>query len=180
MATNEINLLKRNTQAIGAMHDLEDKLRLAAWWSLVALFAAGILIGTAYMVLNARTSALENRNAGFARQINAQSIKEGILVSLLGRTQVAGKAVHAARPWGNLFPLLNTVSSEEYYRALTVDEAGKVSVQMKLDSVDQAVEIVNTMIDLNADQDLRFPYLQAFTIQDDGTINMGMTFVPNF
>lgn len=178
MASTEINLLKKSTASFGVTPELEEKVRLAAWWGLVGLLASGIIIGTIFLVLSSRVRNLETTNAQLAQQINAQSVKEGILLSLVQRTKVAGNALKAARPWGNLFPLLEVIAHDSNYRTLVIDEAGKVRLNFHIDNIDTAAEIVEHIIDLNSQGSLKAPQLLSFVVEEDGTVNMGVLFVP--
>ena len=179
MNTREINLLK-NAGATGSVFpELETKLRVAAWWSLVGLLAFGIVLGTAYVVLNAQVAKMQDEKVRLTQSINAQSVKEGLLLSLEQRADLAGKALTAARPWGNLFPLLTQIGQASEFVSINVDEVGKVNVMFKLASVDDAVRVVSNIISLAQSQSLRLPQLLSFTVQNDATVAMGVSFVPN-
>jgi len=179
MANTEINLLHRRVgpDEEGLAH-LESSLKIAAWWSLIALLGIGIIVGTIFVVLSTRIQQLERGKAQLIQQINAQSVKEGILLSLKQRTIIAGKALDAARPWGNLFPMLTQITDSANYRSLTIDDAGKVSVQLTLTSVDDAVIAVSNIIALTQQGTVKLPQMLVFTASDDGSVQMGMSFVP--
>jgi|GEM_PF-704502 len=179
MTNTDINLLKRSAASYGGIpHIVEDTVRLIAWWSLVAFFAVSIITGTAYLIVSSNIRSLEASNADLVRQINAQSIKEGIVLSLLQRSEIAGNALRAARPWGNLFPLLERITYQGYYQSLTVSESGKVEITYAVDSVNTAAMIVDTIIDLNTQNALKTPQLVSFIVEDDGKVSMGVSFVP--
>ena len=178
MSTAEINLLKRDGGSLRTLTDLEDKLHLISWWSLVALFACGIILGTAFFYLNARSDQLQAQNAQLGRQIDAQLVKEGILVSLRERSDVAKRALDAARPWGHLFPILSNIAQPLQLKSVSIDESARVSLVMILGSVDDAVTVVSNVITLSSQHSLRLPQLVSFVIKDDGTVQMGVSFIP--
>jgi hypothetical protein len=178
MSSAEINLLKRDVSSSRSFSLLEDRLRIAAWWSLVALFATGIVIGTLFFYLNSRSEQLNQQNTQLGQQINTQLVKEGILASLKSRADIARKALDVARPWGNLFPILTQIASQNQLLSLTVDETARVNIVLKLGSVDDAVNIVDNVIALAGQNTLHSPQLLSFTIKDDGSVQMGLSFVP--
>lgn len=178
MSNEDINLLKRDFTSGGVIAAIENKLRIAAWWSIISLLASGIIIGTLYVVLTSRAGLLEEDVKTTAQRINAQSVKEGILLSLIQRTDIAKKALDAARPWGNLFGILTRMAAPTQLHTLTIDEAGKVNVMFVLSSVDDAVTIVSNVIALTQQQILHNPQLVSFVIQPDGKVQMSLSFVP--
>lgn len=178
MSNTEINLLKRDAHTNEFLLSFEENLRVAAWWSLIGLLGVGIIIGTFFVVLSARAHRLEQDSARLGQQINAQLVKEGILLSLKQRTVIAGKALDAARPWGNLFPLLAQITGPSDLRMLSVDEAGKVSVTIKVYSIDDAATIVANIIALTEQGSLRLPQLLSFSVHETGEVQMGVLFVP--
>lgn len=113
------------------------------------------------------------------RQINQQSDKEGILLSLKDRTGIAAKALAAGRPWGDLFPLLTSISGSGF-TSVSADEAGKVTAELNVGSVEQAAEIVTTIQNLAQDRALRSPQLSSFVIAESGVIRLSLTFIPIF
>ncbi len=178
MSTSEINLLKRSGNTLRTLTDLEDKLRVIAWWSLVALLAAGIILGTAFFYLSSRSDQLQSQSAQLGRQIDAQLVKEGILTSLKQRADVAKNALDAARPWGNLFPILSMIALPTQLKSISIDESAHVRLTMILGSVDDAVTVVTNMIALSGQHTIRAPQLISFVIKADGTVQMGVSFIP--
>lgn len=170
--------MKRDVSSSRTFAELEDKLRLAAWWALIALFVAGIAIGTSYIYLTSRTDQLNATNADLGRQIDAQQVKEGILSSLKARTDIAKKALDAARPWGNMFPILTSIALPTQLKSISIDETAHVSLVLLLGSVDDAVTIVTNVISLAGQHVVRQPQLLTFVIKADGTVQMGISFIP--
>jgi len=175
----EINLLTRDLGSARGLPELEEKLQIGAWWSLVALLGSGIVIGALFFFLQAKSDQSNTYNRVLRQQIDAQLVKEGILVSLKERANIAGKALAADRPWGNLFPILNAITQVININTLTIDETGKVSIQLKLGSVDEAVTVVTNMLSLANQHTVRSPQLLSFAIKDDGAVQMGMSFIPS-
>lgn len=157
---------------------IEVKLRTVAWWVLVGLFGIGLIIGSLYLYFNAGIHQLENEQTQLSRQIDAQSVKEGILMTLKERAGIAEKALGAARRWGNLFPILGQMAQPTGLNSLSVDEAGRVSLLLRLASVDEAVIVVSNTINLSDQKIVRIPQLLSFSVQQDGSVQMGLSFVP--
>lgn len=178
MSTLEINLLKRDAGSARAFSDLEQKFQIGAWWSLIGLLACGIIIGTTFFILQATSTRSISQNDRLRKQIDSQLLKEGILLSLKERTIIAGKALDADRPWGNLFPILSNLALQENIKSLSVDETGKVNLNLLFGSIDDAIVLVNNAVTLVDGLSIHSPQLVSFALREDGSVQLGLSFVP--
>lgn len=178
MTNTEINLIKRDVVSMQSFTGIEEKLRIIAWWFLVGLFGVGLIIGSLFLYLNAGIHQLENEETQLSRQIDAQSVKEVMLITLKERVGIAEKALAAARRWGNLFPILANLAQPVQLNSLSVEETGRVSLILKLASVDEAVTVVTNTINLSDQKIVRTPQLLSFFVKQDGSVQMGLSFVP--
>lgn len=177
---NDINLLQRKASAFKHFSDLERKLRIASVWLLGGLFVGGLLIGAALLVLRGRVRSLEAEKIALMRDINAQKTKEGLLLSLKDRVGIAAKALDAAKPWGKLFPLLNTIAPNGGFVSLSIEESGRVNAEMEAFSIDDAVVYVANLMRLFEDRKIRSPQLLSFALLETGRIQMSVSFYPTF
>jgi hypothetical protein len=178
MSNEEINLLKRDFSSVGVTAEMENKMRAVAWWSLIALFVVGIILTSVYFLLSSRVNQLQGDIKNVSIQINAESVKEGILLSLKERSDVAKKALDAARPWGNLFPLLTRMAQSTQLHSLTIDESGKVSLLLMLPSIDDAVSVVTNIILMTQEKVLRSPQIISLIVQQDSMVQLNVSFTP--
>ncbi len=174
-----INLLQQKLGPTREVAELEDKLRVAAVWALGAMVLCGVAIGSTYAYFSSSLASLQAEKARVARLINEQSNKEGILLSLKDRTGIAAKALDAAKPWGDLFPLLTQISGGGY-KNVSVDEIGRVNAELSANSIDDAVNVVSNVLALADDRVIRSPKLNMFLIGDEGQIRYVISFVPVF
>ncbi|MEK7532915.1 MAG: hypothetical protein AAB542_00615 [Patescibacteria group bacterium] len=178
MSNSEINLIKKDASSFRKLAFLEEKLRIATGWFLGLLFVAGLTIGISFLVMSSRMKTLESRKIELTKQINLQTVKEGILLSLKERTGIAGKALDAAKPWGKLFTLLGLIASEANYNALSIEESGRVTANIYLGSIDEAVVVVSNTISLADEKMLRSPQLISFVFKEDGIVQLSLSFHP--
>ena len=103
MSNSEINLIKKDASSFRKLAFLEEKLRIATGWFLGLLFVAGLTIGISFLVMSSRMKTLESRKIELTKQINLQTVKEGILLSQgtdrhcresVGCCQTMGQAVY--------------------------------------------------------------------------------------
>lgn len=177
---SDINLLQRKAGAFEQFSELERKLRVVSVWLLSGLFLGGLIIGVTFLVLSGRIRSLEMEKVTLARDINAQTTKEGLLLSLKDRVGVAAKALDAAKPWGKLFPILNEIAPNGGFLSLTIEESGRVSADMEAFSVDDAVLYVANLMLLFEDRKIRSPQLLSFALLETGRIHMSVSFYPTF
>lgn len=180
MSDTQINLIKRDVSSMGQWSKLEDGLRVASLWFLGGLFAAGLVTGAAFFYLRAQTEALEEQKIRTVREINTQSGKEGLLLSLKDRIGIASKALDAAKPWGKVFTLLRDIAYEEAFSSVSVDENGRVSTALELASVDETVTVVTNIMALAGERALRTPQMISFALRDDGRVALTVSFFPVF
>lgn len=180
MSNSDINLIRKDVSSSRKLSVLEEKLRLAAIWLLGGVFIIGLGIGAVYLYINLRVRSLEARKVSLAQQINLQTAKEGILLSLKERTAVAGRALEAAKPWGKMFTVLQEIAAEEQYNSLTVDDTGRVTTTLFLGSIDESVSVVLNLVRLVDERMLRTPQLLSFSFKEDTTVQMSISFYPVF
>lgn len=165
---------------MGQLSKLENGLRMASLWFLGGLFVAGLTIGAAFLYLRAQTESLEEQKIGIVRDINTQSGKEGLLLSLKDRIGIAGKALDAAKPWGKVFTVLGDIAYEEAFNSVSVDETGRVSTALELASIDETVDVVTNIMALAGERALRTPQMISFALRDDGRVQLTVSFFPAF
>lgn len=177
MSASDINLLK-STDANRAISILDGKLRQVAFWSIGIMFGVGVLLGSAYFFVSYRTQVLNSAKVQVVSQIQAQSVKEGILLSLKQRISIVNKALKVAVPWGNLFPLLSSIAPLSTFNGVTIGENGKVVTSLVLPNVDSAVLVVQNVIAAHDAGSLRNAQMDSFSIGEDSTVQMALSFTP--
>ncbi len=181
MAQSEINLIKStSTGPLGILGTYEKKIRQIAWIALLSLLGLGLVIGVSYIVINAQYRNLEERKAQVTQQLKAATVKEGIVISLKQRVEIAQKALDVARPWGELFPLLEDIGPIGYFVTLTVEESGRVNTVIEAPTIDDAVALVTSTLDLAQADVLRSPQLLSLSLRDSGIVQIGLSFIPIF
>lgn len=180
MSDAQINLIKRDVRSMGEFSRLEEVLRIAALWSLAGLFVAGLIIGGLFLILRSRTQQAEEAKVRIVREINTQSAKEGLLLSLKDRIGIAGKALDAAKPWGKLFAVLGEISNAGTFSSISIDETGRVNTALELVSLDDAVSVIGNLMVLSSEKALRTPQMLSFALKDDGAVQLSISFFPIF
>lgn len=165
---------------MGKFSQIEAILRKVASWYLGSLFVVGMIVGGLFFFIQARVTQTEARKVSLVREINAQSAKEGILVALKNRIGIAGKALDAAKPWGNLFTIMNGIADPESFTSISIDDTGRVSATLELFSVDDAVVVIANIMSLSIEKSLKTPQMLGFTFKDDGKVQLSISFFPIF
>ncbi|HLD25039.1 MAG TPA: hypothetical protein VJB96_03940 [Patescibacteria group bacterium] len=178
MSTLEINLIQGDAKRFAGITKIEENLSRLAWILLASVFVLGVGIGSAYMYASQSIAKLESTNVALSRDINAQSVKEGLLLSLVERTGIAQRALAAAKPWGKLFRVLPQVAPESSFRSVSIDETSLVTTTLELGSVDEAVTVVTNMMSLANEKELRSPQMLSFSLKEDESVQMTVSFHP--
>lgn len=165
---------------MGQFSRVEEILRIASLWSLAGLFMVGLIVGSAFLYLRAQTERIQAQRLTIAKEINTQSAKEGLLLSLKDRVGIANKALDAAKPWGEVFSVLSDIAYEEAFSTVSIDETGRVSTGLELASIDETVDVVTNIMALAGERALRTPQMLSFALRDDGHVQLTVSFYPIF
>lgn len=174
----EINLLDRSDPDGGKRASAEGVIRRIAWLSLAALFVSGIVTAGLFLFTRNAVVTLEGIKIQMLRDIQAQSVKEGLLLSLKERTAVASRALDAAKPWGKLFSILGGVAPGISFSSIAVNETGQVNASLELSTLDETFVVASHVMTLSAERKIRSPQMQSFTIREDGSIQLTLLFHP--
>ena len=180
MTDTQINLIKRDVGSMGQLSKLEDGLRMAALWFLGGLFVAGLAVGSTFFYLRAQTEKLEMQKLAVVKEINDQTKKEGLLLSLKDRIGIANKVLDAAKPWGKVFNVLGYIAYEGAFNSISVDDTGRVSTSLELGSIDETVDVITNIMALAGERSLRTPQMISFALRDDGRVQLTVSFFPIF
>lgn len=178
MTDRKINLIQQESSRLGRLHDVEERLRRLAWWSLGILFLVGVGIGATFLYTRRTLEQVERTKQTVTREINAQSIKEGLLLSLFERVGIASRALSAAKPWGKLFTILETVAPTGSLNSVSVDESTRVTSTLDLSTIDEGVYVATNLLSLFEDKLIRSPQMHSFSLREDGKIQMSISFQP--
>ena len=180
MSDRQINLIARNIGGLRQLTNIESTLRRVAWWALGIVFVASCTAAASYLYARVRVQQLDGVKARVIRDINAQSIKEGLMLSLKERTTIAGRALGAAKPWCTLFTTLASVAAEDVFRTISVEDTGRVTASVELPSVDEAVAMMAHIMTLAQERKLRSPQMISFAFRETGEVQITMSFHPIF
>lgn len=178
MVSSNINLIKIATGGARFV-SIERVLTRLMWISLGVVCIAGVSIGSVYIVVNSQQSKEDARKTALIDSIKEMATKEGILVSLKQRVAVASKSLDAARPYGNLFPLLDRIAPAEYFTSLSIDDVGRSTVTLVIPSVDEAVTTVANVIVQFDEKKIRSPQLLSFALKESGIVQLSLSFIAN-
>lgn len=178
MSLLQINLIRRDVGRLAGLVRIEDTLRRIAWVGLLSVFVFGLIIGAGYIYAMRTLEATELRAGRLSRDINAQSAKEGLLLSLVERTAIASRALESAKPWGKVFAVLSQVAPSDSYNSVSIDGSALATSTLELSSVDEAVVVVTNIMSLTEDRLLRSPQILSFSMRENGIIQMTVSFHP--
>lgn len=179
MAREEINLMKGSLDSRGRLGPLELMLTKLTWWALGGLFSSGLIIGVIYFLGLSKHQQLEAVKNQLHTLIKQDVMKEGLLVSLKQRSVIASKALEAAKPYGKLFPLLQTIAPQNYYTSLSIDDVGRSTVSLELPSVESAVSTIANVLRETEEKKLRNPQMMSFYLKETGIVQLTLSFIAN-
>lgn len=179
MAKEEINLMKGLSNSRERLGPLELILTKLTWWALGGLFGIGFIIGAVYFFGLSKQQQLEAVKKQLRTLIQQDMVKEGLLVSLKQRSVIASKALEAAKPYGKLFPLLQTIAPQNYYTSLSIDDVGRSTVSLELPSVESAVSTIANVLVQTEEKTLRNPQMMSFYLKETGIVHLSLSFIAN-
>ena len=177
-STGNINLLKTETTLPAAVQALQKQLRSVSIVVTGITVAVGLLVAATYGGIRLRHSLLTGNKGKLTQQINSQSQKEGIFLSLKARTDVVGNIMSVQKSWIPLLEALITVSLPPKLSSVIIDEEGKASIVIRAESLEEAASATSGLLRLNGERVVRLPQLVSLTLDKDGIVRLVFAFFP--
>lgn len=175
-----INLFKSESSISPQLEGIQEQLRVIGYGAIGIFLLVGLVVGVTFVVMQAQYQSLTNSKTQLIERINRESQKEGLLVSLKDRIKVVDKAIASQKPWSSLLDTILPLIPPPRLTNIGVDDEDRITITVRLPSIEESMNIVTTMLQLAIEQKIRNPQLTGFSFDKDGGVRMSLSFLPLF
>ena len=177
--STDINLLKAKTLLTPEMRAFEEQLRKASLIFLAVLFLTGIVFGIGYLVLRQKYEALFQKRQDAKTAIAGEIRKEGLLMSIKHRLALSKKVLDIQETWPPVFSLTARIMGGKN-TSFAIGEGRSISLSIATDSLSEAFAVVDQVVNEATAKTLINPILGNIQYEEDGTMQLSLTFTPTF
>lgn len=180
VTSNNINLLQSKAGLPPQIVALEKKLRLAGYFALAILIFLGVSTAISYFYLQNQKNTLTGEKTKLTRRIDEQKQKEGLLLSVRQRLATTDKILINQSPWAQTLEMAANIALPPKLNAIAIDEQNKTSLTLEADSLEETLEMVNTLINTAQQKRLQNPELVSLQLDKNGEVQITLSFIPVF
>lgn len=180
MKSSDINLLKAKTMLTPQLVAIEGQLRVASLALLLLLLSAGMFFGVGYVILRRQYEAVSRQKQLLMTAIQNELPKEGYWASVKDRIAVTGRIIEEQRLWQGVLDLIDRVTASGSRTSFTINEKDEVSLSITNSTLEDTLGVVNRMLAEVAAKTMANPILESIHYQQDGTVQVSLTFTPIF
>lgn len=177
-STRNINLIKSTTTEYPQLGRLSSLLTRLSIGSIVLLLVSGFTVSALFLFFESRIKDLTNQKEVLSAAIAQDSVKEGLLNSVKDRVAVIDKLSKEQKNVRSFFTILTQIFKTGQIVALSMDDLDNTVVNVHVDSIAEAAEIVDSLRKVVSATQARKPELVALTLGKDGGFLMSISYIP--
>ncbi len=177
---NSINLIPATIENTPEFVGVYELLRRISYGGLILFIASGLITGGVFAYLSARQTNLLTQKDSLTATINQYSIKEGLLLTAKQRVVVIDKIVAGQKDFSKLFGTVGNIVSSGQLVSLSLDDTNRVVLVAHVNSLTDAITVVDTLLKTAESHMLTRPELIAFSLSKDGGFDESLSFVYKF
>lgn len=182
MAANQhtINLIHTQANASPELDAIDASIRKATIIALIGFICVAVITASVYGLYYYRQSREEEEKAQLITRVNSLKNKEAYLLAIKDRTKTVEKALGNQKPWIQMLVLVNSFASPPTLSSITVDEQDKIALNIKTESMEEILQIVDAMkLNVQANK-IKNPQLVSFQMLKTGTFEIAISFYAIF
>lgn len=176
--TGTINLISTNIEYTPEFSGLYGTLRRISYGSLILFIVLGVIVGGIAAYLSARENNLTAQKDALTATMNQVSVKEGLLLTVRQRVSVIDKITLSQKQIAPLFTAIDNILSGGQLISLSLDEVGQTVLTAHVNTLENAISLVDSLLASSQSKALTKPALTSFTIAKDGGFDIAVSFVP--
>lgn len=177
--SSDINLLKAKTLLTPQIRAFGEQLRKASLIFLIVLFLTSMFFGVGYLVLRQKYEGLFQKRQDAKTAIAGEIRKEGLLLSIKDRLMLAKKVLDIQETWPPVFSLTARIMGNKN-TSFSIGEGRSIGLSITTDSLEEAFAVVDQVVNEVTAKTLINPILGNVQYEEDGTIQLSLTFTPTF
>jgi len=175
MASQNINLFQTKTlQPILTL--IERYARTTAIILLSIVFSGGLIVGIAYIVFGQQRDSMERKKQQLLTQVKSNVAKESMVILIRNRISVIDSIMGTQISYAPFITTTMKVIQSFPLTSFSMGDKNSMTISFKVFSIEEAMGIFTTVLDMEKRKEITNPVLQSFTLNEKG-IQIGLSYI---
>ncbi|MDO8451439.1 MAG: hypothetical protein Q7S76_01055 [bacterium] len=175
-SSSTINLLKIQEDVSPEYESWIGRLTLVGYILLGITILFGILVGLLFIVLGQRMRGLSDQKTRLTNQLERQEKTEVTLRAFKHRIGVVDRVLESQVDWSRILDLVGQIGPSATIVGLDIQDNEVVHATFSLDRIDQAVSVAQAFGGVALREEFNDPKIQNFTVSEDGSVELSISF----
>ena len=175
MASQNINLLQTKTTLQPILGMMEQYVRIASMIVLSILFSGGILVGIAFFVFGQKRDSMKVEKEQLLSQVKKDVATESLLVMIRSRIAVIDKIIGKQVSYAPFIDTTMKIIQSYPLSSFSLGEKNTVAITVKVASIEEAMNVLTTIMEMEQKKEIGDPILQSFSIGEE-KIQIGLSY----
>jgi hypothetical protein len=176
MTSQNINLFQTKTTFQPILAMAEKYAKLASTILLSVVFVSGILVTVAFFVFGRQRDAYILERDQLLVQIKKEVSKESLFIMIRNRLISIDAIMNSQISYAPFIDTTIKIIQSFPLTSFTLGEKNSVSITVKVSTLEEATNVLSTILDMERKKEITFPLLQSFSMNED-KIQIGLSFI---
>jgi hypothetical protein len=175
MASSDINLLQTKTESQSMIGLVGRYIRIVSVGIVSTVLIAGFLLGLTWYLMSAKRDGLLAEKKQVMAQIEQDKQKESLLMLVRDRLTSIGSIIDTQKSFAPYIDTTLTILKSYTLSSFGLGEKNTVNVTITVRSLDDAMEVLTTIMGMEANHMINHPILKTF-MMEGGKIQLGLAY----
>jgi len=175
MASQNINLLQTKTTLQPILGTIEQYVKIGSMIVLSVLFSGGILVGIVFFVFGQKRDTMKVEKEQLLSQVKNDVAKESLLVMIRSRIAAIDKIMAKQISYAPFIDTTMKVIQSYPLSSFSLGVKNSVAIMVKVASIEEAINVLATIMEMEQKKEIGDPILQSFSIEDE-KIQIGLSY----
>jgi len=176
MEKNPINLFQNQVAFSPTLVVVERYLRVARYVVLSLIFGIGLLTLSIYFIFQFQKRSLDTKRQVLYQAVQKDITKEAMLLSLRARVSALKKIMAYQISIAPYIDTTLSIAAPPRLSSFSLGEGNSVHIEVDVDTITEAVSIVQTVIQLANEHKIKNPTMTSIILNKDAKVTLGFTY----
>lgn len=174
--TYKLNLLSNKALKTPQLLRIERQLQVTSIVLIIASLVVGVFVSAGFFVLRQNQRTLTSEKEALIAALTQNAQKETIYRTVQSRVPVVRGVLDEQLPVYSLITDIGNIAQPPILTSLEMDSQNNIIVNFEARSIFEALQITSDVIELGGQERLVEPFLDSFSIQDDGALRLSIKY----
>jgi hypothetical protein len=175
MASQNINLFQAKTTVQPIFSFIERSVKIVALSLLSVVVSGSLMVALSFYVFGQQKDTMEAEKQQFLSRIKEYVAKESLLVMMRNRLVAVDKIVATQVAYAPYIDTTMKIIQSFSLTSFSLDPKNAVSISVSVTTMDEAMGVLKTLMDMEQRKEITTPILQSF-VMDKETIKIGLSY----